>query len=89
MVEHRIAAIPGDGIGKEVLPEGIKVLRAAAQKMGTFRLAVERFPWGCEHYLETGEVMAEDGIDTLKDFDAVYFGAARFAAIQDSRLRCC
>jgi tartrate dehydrogenase/decarboxylase/D-malate dehydrogenase len=51
--------------------------------MGTFRLAVEAFPWGCEHYLETGEVMAPDGIDMLKDFDAVYFGAAGHPQVPD------
>jgi tartrate dehydrogenase/decarboxylase/D-malate dehydrogenase len=46
MREYKIAAIPGDGIGKEVLPEGIKVLQAVAEKLGTFQLAVETFPWG-------------------------------------------
>ncbi|MEJ2322696.1 MAG: hypothetical protein P8Z31_10315, partial [Gammaproteobacteria bacterium] len=45
----------GDGIGKETIPEGLKALYAVAERMGTFQLAVEQFPWGCEHYLETGE----------------------------------
>jgi tartrate dehydrogenase/decarboxylase/D-malate dehydrogenase len=83
MKEYKIAAIPGDGIGKEVLPEGLKVIQAAADRMGTFRLSVEAFPWGCEHYLETSEVMAPDGIDILKDFDSVYFGAAGHPQVPD------
>jgi tartrate dehydrogenase/decarboxylase/D-malate dehydrogenase len=76
MKEYRIAAIPGDGIGKEVLPEGLKVIQVVADQVGTFRLSVEAFPWGCEHYLKTREVMAPDGIDILKDFDSIYFGAS-------------
>ena len=83
MTEYKIAAIPGDGIGKEVLPEGLKVLQAAAERTGTFQLAVEYFPWGCEHYLETGVVMAEDGIDTLRGFDVVYFGAGGHPKVPD------
>ena len=83
MKEYRIAAIPGDGAGKEVLPEGLKAIQAVADRMGTFRLRVEAFPWGCEHYLEAGEVMPQDGIDTLKDFDAIYFGAAGHPRVPD------
>ena len=83
MKEYKVAAIPGDGIGKEVLPEGLKVLQAAAEKIGTFRLAIEGFPWGCEYYLQTGELMPEDGIDILKGFDAIYFGAAGHPRVPD------
>ncbi|GAB4526572.1 MAG: multifunctional D-malate/3-isopropylmalate/tartarate dehydrogenase [Anaerolineae bacterium] len=83
MREYRVAAIPGDGIGKEVLPEGLKVLHAVAEKMDTFRLAVEQLPWGCEHYLETGVVMPEDGIQTLENFDAIYFGASGHPQVPD------
>jgi tartrate dehydrogenase/decarboxylase/D-malate dehydrogenase len=83
MKEHRIAAIPGDGVGKEVLPEGLKVIRAVADRMGTFQLSVDVFPWGCEHYLETSEVMDSDGIDILKDFDAIYFGAGGHPQVPD------
>jgi tartrate dehydrogenase/decarboxylase/D-malate dehydrogenase len=83
MKEYRIAAIPGDGVGKEVLPEGLKAIQAAASRVGTFRLSVETFPWGCEHYLETDEVMAPDGIDILKGFDAIYFGAAGHPQVPD------
>ena len=83
MKEYKIAAIPGDGIGKEVLPEGLKVLQAVAEKTGAFRLAVEEYPWGCEHYLEAGEVMPEDGIDILRNYDAVYFGAGGHPQVPD------
>jgi len=83
MKEYKIAAIPGDGIGKEVLPEGLKVLQTAARRIGTFRLAVEEFPWGCGHYLETGEVMPENGVDILRNFDAIYFGAAGHPQVPD------
>jgi tartrate dehydrogenase/decarboxylase/D-malate dehydrogenase len=83
MKEYKIAAIPGDGIGKEVLPEGLKVLQAVAEKTRTFQLTVKQFPWGCEHYLETGEVMAEDSIDTLRGFDAIYFGAGGHPEVPD------
>jgi tartrate dehydrogenase/decarboxylase/D-malate dehydrogenase len=85
MKRYRIAAIPGDGIGKEIIPEGLKVLLAAAERMGTFQLAVEQFPWGCEHCLETGEVMARDGIDMLKEFDSIYFGASGHPDVPDYR----
>jgi len=83
MKEYKIAAIPGDGIGKEVLPEGIKVLQAAAEKTGAFRLAVDEYPWGCGHYLEAGVVMPEDGIDILSNYDAVYFGASGHPQVPD------
>jgi tartrate dehydrogenase/decarboxylase/D-malate dehydrogenase len=83
MKEYRIAAIPGDGIGKEVLPEGLKVIKAVAERMGNFQLAVETFPWGCGHYLETGEIMAPNGIDMLKGVDAIYFGAAGHPEVPD------
>ncbi len=83
MKEYKIAAIPGDGIGKEVLPEGLKVLEAVADKTRAFQLVVEDFPWGCEHYLEAGEVMPEDGIEILRNFDAIYFGAAGRPQVPD------
>jgi tartrate dehydrogenase/decarboxylase/D-malate dehydrogenase len=83
MKEYRIAAIPGDGIGKEVLPEGLKVLQTVAEVTGDFQLEVEEFPWGCEHYLESGEVMPADGTETLKGFDAIYFGAGGHPQVPD------
>ena len=57
MKEYTIAVIPGDGIGQEVAPEGIKALDAASELVGGFRLNYETFPWGCSHYLAQGEMM--------------------------------
>lgn len=74
MQSHRIAAIPGDGIGKEVIPAGLAVLTALAARMG-FRLTVETFPWGSDFYRETGRMMPEDGLARLASFDAIFFGA--------------
>ena len=73
----KIALIPGDGIGKEVMPEGVRVLEAAASKHG-LNLEWIEFDWSCETYLETGQMMPEDGIDQLRHFDAVYLGAVGF-----------
>ena len=78
--EYHIAVIPGDGIGKEVTPEGVRVLDAVAQASGAFRLSYDYFPWGCEYYLEHGEMMPKDGLKTLEPFDAIYFGAVGFPA---------
>lgn len=70
---RRIAVIPGDGIGREVMPVALAVVRAAARE--DVDLETVEFPWGCDHYLETGAMMAEDGLDTLRTFDAVFLGA--------------
>jgi len=78
----KIALIPGDGIGKEVMPEGVRVLEAAASKHG-LNLEWTEFDWSCETYLETGQMMPEDGIDQLRPFDAVYLGAVGFPSIPD------
>lgn len=74
MAVYRVAVIPGDGIGPEVISEGVRVLSAAAEHFG-FGLAWEHFPWGCGHYLQTGQVMPPDGLSILGDFDAIYLGA--------------
>jgi len=74
MKRYRLAVIPGDGIGWEVIPEGIKTLRAAGRRFG-FSLETVEFPWGCSYYLERGEMMPEDGLDVLRGFDAIYLGA--------------
>lgn len=72
---YKIAVIPGDGIGPEVIREGIRVLDAVAQKDGSFRFDFVSFPWGCEYYKETGKMMDEDGLEKLKKFDAIFLGA--------------
>jgi tartrate dehydrogenase/decarboxylase/D-malate dehydrogenase len=79
-----IAVIPGDGIGQEVVPEGLRVLdRLAARSGGDLRFAYESFPWGCGHYLETGRMMDEDGLERLAPFDAIYFGAVGWPTVPD------
>jgi tartrate dehydrogenase/decarboxylase/D-malate dehydrogenase len=80
----RIAVIPGDGIGKEVVPEGLRVLeRLAEQSSGSLAFTFESFPWGCEHYLETDVMMDPDGLEKLADFDAIYFGAVGWPGVPD------
>jgi tartrate dehydrogenase/decarboxylase/D-malate dehydrogenase len=78
---YQIALIPGDGIGKDVIDEGVKVLRAAEQVSGDFRLEFEEFPWSCAYYLEHGRMMPDDGLKTLEAFDAIYLGAVGFPAL--------
>jgi len=79
---YRIAAIPGDGIGNEVIPAGIEVLEALAAKQG-FALAFEHFDWGSKRYLETGTYIPEGGLKRLKTFDAIFFGAVGAAEVPD------
>jgi tartrate dehydrogenase/decarboxylase / D-malate dehydrogenase len=75
MRKHRIALIPGDGIGKEVLPEGIRVLDTVARMDGGFTMQTDAFPWGCQYYLDHGVMMPVDALETLRRYDAIYFGA--------------
>jgi tartrate dehydrogenase/decarboxylase/D-malate dehydrogenase len=79
---HRIAVIPGDGIGKEVVPEGQRVLEAAARRFG-FDLEWTAFDWSCEMYVQTGRMMPDDGLDRLRAFDAIYLGAVGFPGVPD------
>mgnify|MGYP000155285906 FL=1 len=80
---HKIAVIAGDGIGPEVLTEGIKVLNEAAKLDGTFAFDFSYFPWGCEYYLKNGEMLPKDGIETLSHFDAIYLGAVGYPGVPD------
>ncbi|WP_203077134.1 tartrate dehydrogenase [Falsiroseomonas ponticola] len=95
MRTHRIAAIPADGIGQEVIPAGLAVLRALAERCGDFTLQVESFDWGSDYYRANGRMMPEDGLETLKRFDAIYFGAVGDKDLPDDitlwglRLRIC
>jgi tartrate dehydrogenase/decarboxylase/D-malate dehydrogenase len=82
MREYRVAVIPGDGIGQEVIPEGLKALAAAGERCG-FRCACEHFPWGSDYYHRTGAMMPPDGLDTLRPFDAIYFGAVGWPTVPD------
>lgn len=82
MKHHRIAVIPGDGIGKEVIPEGIRALEAVAEKHA-FALQLEEFPYSCEYYLRHGVMMPEDGLDRLAGFDAILLGAVGDPGVPD------
>jgi tartrate dehydrogenase/decarboxylase/D-malate dehydrogenase len=83
MREYKIAAIPADGIGQEVIAAGLEVLQALEEREGGFRLRVEHFPWGSDYYRKHGRMMAEDGLERLKPFDAIYFGAVGAPDIPD------
>jgi tartrate dehydrogenase/decarboxylase/D-malate dehydrogenase len=80
--ELKIALIPGDGIGTEVMPEGVRVLEATGKKHG-INFQWQSFDWSCERYLETGSMMPEDGIEQLRAFDAIYLGAVGFPTVAD------
>ena len=83
MKTHKIAVIAGDGIGPEVIGEGVKVLRKVAELDGSFQFEFTHFPWGCEYYLKNGRMMPEDGIETLKQYDAVFLGAVGYPGVPD------
>lgn len=78
----KVAVIPGDGIGKEVMPEGVRVLEKAGSKHG-IQFEWQEFDWSCETYLKTGHMMPEDGIEQLRAFDSIYLGAAGFPTVPD------
>jgi tartrate dehydrogenase/decarboxylase/D-malate dehydrogenase len=83
MKTYRIATIPGDGIGKEVVPEGQKVLEAIAQQDKTIKFEFQDFDWGGDYYRKHGVMMPEDGLDALRDKDAILFGSAGDPHIPD------
>jgi tartrate dehydrogenase/decarboxylase/D-malate dehydrogenase len=83
MNSYKIAAIPGDGIGKEVIAAGVEVLQALADRDGGFKLDFESFDWGSDYYKKHGIMMPEDGRETLKKFDAIYFGAVGAPDVPD------
>jgi len=79
---YTIAAIPGDGIGHEVVPEGMRVLEAAGRRFG-FGLKWREFDWSCERYTKTGSMMPADGLEQLKATDAIFLGAVGFPGVAD------
>ncbi|WP_159348174.1 tartrate dehydrogenase [Roseomonas harenae] len=79
---HRIAVIPGDGIGKETTPEGLRVLDAAARRFG-FELSLTHYDWSCETYAQTGKMMPDDGLDRLREADSVFLGAVGWPGVPD------
>ena len=81
---YRIASIPADGVGKEVIAAGRKVLDfVAEQSNGAFAFQWDDFDWGSEYYARHGKMMADDGLATLKDYDAIYFGAVGWSNVPD------
>jgi 3-isopropylmalate dehydrogenase len=80
----RIAVIPGDGIGKEVTAEAVKVLTTVGERFGT-RLALEHLPWGADHYLDTAITIPPGGYDLLRQFDAIFIGALGDPRVPDNR----
>ena len=83
MKSYRIACIPGDGIGKEVIPAGQRVLAALAESRHDFRFEFSTFGWGGDWYREHGEMMPADGLLALKPMDAILFGSAGDPDIPD------
>ncbi len=82
MKSYQIAVIAGDGIGKEVIPESIKVLEAIAAQCG-FSFKFENYDYGCEHYIKHGKMMPDDGLDRLRDSDSIFLGAVGYPGVPD------
>ena len=83
MQTHKIAVVAGDGIGPEVIAEGVKVLNAVAALDGSFRFDFTHYPWGCEYYQQTGKMMADDGMERLAESDAIFLGAVGAPGVPD------
>lgn len=79
---YQIAVIPGDGIGKEVIPEGIQVLEALSSFYG-LSFSWTELPWSCEHFASTGSMMPPDGLELIRQHDAIFLGAVGFPGIPD------
>ncbi len=82
MASYSIAVIPGDGIGKEVVPAAIEVVDAAGRRFG-FDCRWTFFDWGCEHYARTGRMMPDGGLDELRRHDAIFLGAVGYPGVPD------
>lgn len=82
MNTHRIAVIPGDGIGREVMPEGIRVLEAAATRFG-FAFEWQHLDWSCEVYHQTGRMMPADGLEGIRGHDSIFLGAVGYPGVPD------
>ena len=83
MTNYKIAVVPGDGIGHEIVPEGMRVLEAVAKKH-QFSLETANFDWGAGYYLKNNEFLPKDGLETLKKYDAVYFGSVGLPGVDDT-----
>jgi len=80
--QYRIAVIPGDGIGTEVVPEGIRVLEAVGSRFD-IGFTWDELDWGCDRYLNTGTFMPKDGLESIRGHDAIYLGAVGFPGVPD------
>ena len=83
MTCYKIAVVPGDGIGPEIVPAGLSVLHAAAEKNG-FSLETDFFDWGAGYYLKNNQFMPEDGLEKLKPYNAIYFGSVGLPQVDDT-----
>ena len=83
MTVYKVAVVPGDGIGPEVMNEAVRVLNRVSELDGSFSFEFTTYPWGCEYYLAHGEMMPEDGIETLKQYDAILLGAVGYPGVPD------
>ena len=79
---HKVTLIPGDGIGLEVVPEGIRVLEAAGSRFN-IEFKWDEFPWSCDYFARTGRMMPEDGLDQIRGHDAIFLGAVGFPNVPD------
>ena len=82
MAKHRIAVIPGDGIGNEVMPQGLRVLEAAGALHG-IEFEWDEVPWSCQYYTKHGAMMPEDGLEQIAGHDAIFLGAVGFPGVPD------
>src|SRR5690625_6348778 len=82
MKTYKIAVIPGDGIGKEVVPCAQNVLDVTAKRFG-FKLSYDEFDWSCERYQKSGAMMPEDGLRIIRHHDAIFLGAVGFPGVSD------
>ncbi|HEY9212572.1 MAG TPA: isocitrate/isopropylmalate family dehydrogenase, partial [Ancylobacter sp.] len=82
MTTYSIAVIPGDGIGNEVVPEAQRVIEAAARK-GGFSFDWTHYDWSCERFTKTGAMMPADGLDQIRNKDAIFLGAVGFPGVPD------
>lgn len=83
MRQYKIAVVPGDGIGPEIVPSALEVVDALGAKLG-FEIEKQEFPWGAGHYLNHGEFMPPDGLEILKPFDAIFFGSVGLPQVDDT-----
>ncbi len=82
MKNYKIAVVPGDGIGNEVVPESLKVLDVLATKFG-FQFSYKNYDYSCEHYARNGKMMPDDGLERLRDSDSIFLGAVGYPGVPD------